>query len=117
MASIIYNNTLKVNPTTTYMPINIGGKFLDSQLNYPSDGVLQTNFGIGAIGLKLDSSNGRYSLGDYNAISNGTQLIVDDANNTIKISAATVGGTHLPTSTFLKINVNGNNYVLGLLAP
>jgi hypothetical protein len=118
MASIVYNNSnAKVNPTTNYLPINVNGKFVDSNLNTPSDGVLQTNFGGGAMGLKLDSSSTQYTLGDYNNIANNTKIIIDDANNTIKISAATVGGTHLPTATFLKISVNGNPYTLGLLQP
>jgi len=117
MASIVYNNNTKVNPTTNYLPINVNGKFEDSEINRPADGQLQTNFVTGPVGLKLDSTSAQYTLGDYANLANNTKIIVDDANNTIKISAATVGGTHLPTSTFLKISVNGSNYTLGLLAP
>tara|TARA_R110000822_G_scaffold8411_4_gene33102 strand:+ start:84 stop:440 length:357 start_codon:yes stop_codon:yes gene_type:complete len=118
MASIVYsNNNAKVNPTTNYLPINVNGEFLDSELNRPNDGVLQTNFSSGAIGLQLNSTSTQFTLGDFDNIGNNTKIIVDDTNNTIKISAATVGGAHLPTATFLKISVNGSPYVLGLLAP
>lgn len=118
MAAIVYNNNnARVNPTSNVIPINVNGKFVDSEINRPSDGTLQTTFANGRIGLHLDSTSTRFTLGDYNNIANNTKIIVDDANNTIKIEAATVGGAHLPTSTFLKINVNGNNYVLGLLSP
>jgi hypothetical protein len=118
MASIIYNNSnARVNPTTNYLPINVNGKFVDSELYRPSDGQLQKNFhGVG-LGLKLDFLANQYTLGDFDNVASNTKIIVDDANNTIKISAATVGGTHLPTSTFLKITVNGTPFTLGLLQP
>lgn len=118
MASIrVGGGFARVNPTKNYMPINTNGKFLDSDINRPADGQLQTNFGGAALGLKLDSTAGQYTLGDFDNVDNNTKIIVDDANNTIKISAATVGGVHGPTATFLKISVNGSPYTLGLLAP
>ena len=118
MAAIVYSNSnAKVNPTTNYLPINVNGEFLDSDINRPADGQLQTNFGGAGLGLKLDSTAGQYTLGDFDNVDNNTKIIVDDANNTIKISAATVGGVHGPTATFLKISVNGSPYTLGLLAP
>ena len=118
MASIVYNNSnARVNPTSTYLPININGKFVDSEINRPVDGQLQTNFAVGAIGLKLDSTSNQYTLGDYNSINNRTTITVDDSNQTIKINSSTTGGSHLPTATFLKITVNGTPFTIGLLTP
>jgi len=117
MASIVYNNSnARVNPTPTFYPVNIGGKFVDSNLQW-ADGVLFSVFGTGYIGLKLDTPNSRYILGDYNGISNITWFGVDDANQQLEVSAPLTSGVKVLSNKFIRIKVNSVSYLLPLYIP
>lgn len=107
----------RVNPTSLYIPINVGGKFVDSEFNRPSDGVLRTTFAVGSVGLNLDTTLTKYSLGDYAGIANNTLFTVNDATRGLEYKGSTIGGVHAPTAVFLPIVVNGASYTILLNAP
>ena len=62
------------NPTSTYIPVNNSGSFIDSYLlSDNANGILKSvNSGI-----NLDFQNFAYSLGDYDKTYNGTSILVD----------------------------------------
>jgi hypothetical protein len=90
--------------------------------------VIQTK-SVNPIGLKLDFLNKEYRFGDFNAIDNGTQISIDDANEIIALFAnskisLTGNGLVNPTPpasstpvNYLVVEVNGIQYKIGLLNP
>ncbi len=60
-----------------------------------------------AKGLKIDFPNKSYSLGDFNSIDNGSRIVIDDANENIKINAnVNINLTSDNTSILIDGNTN-----------
>jgi len=122
------------NPRSTFLPINIGGAFVDSLIKQPSDGLIQTvnNLDI-TTGLYIDTASFNYKFGEWSNENNNTRIEIDDINEetlikssalNLEIQAATVtgpvvtiGGIHAPSGRYLQLSVNGAPYLIDLLNP
>lgn len=81
-----------VNPTSTFLPVNIGGTFENSSIKqdsrYQTATELTTVDNLGnSYGFKVDYPNQVISMGDFDYISNGSSIIIDDLSAIINISA------------------------------
>lgn len=81
-----------VNPTSTFLPVNIGGTFENSSIKqdsrYQTATELTTVDNSGSsYGFKVDYTNQTISMGDFDGINFGSAIIIDDLSAIINISA------------------------------
>lgn len=106
-----------VNPTSTFLPVNIGGTFENS--NIKQDSRYQTatelttvdNFG-NSYGFKVDYTNQVISMGDFDGINFGSAIIIDDLSAIINISANLSIGI-VCTDPSSVMSLSAGNFILG----
>lgn len=113
-----------VNPRSLFMPINVGGTFVDSLIKQPSDGVITTVNGSDiTTGVYLDTTNFISKFGDWSNEQNNSHISIDDLNEEMIIKCfniefvtnSVVGGVHTPSGRYLQLRVNGADYLIELL--
>ncbi len=122
MAITLRQKNIVLNPTKGYIPMKENNAlFVDSILNQTGsedNPVLQTTVAALNVGLKIAVSEStlRAALGDFENSLNGTSITVDDDNQQIVLSGNIEqnGGVVTPTTKYLKLNINGTNYLLPL---
>jgi hypothetical protein len=88
---------------------------------------INTTYSSQIKGLGINFTNRTYNLGDFNSLDNGTSVVVNDTAETVTITAeqdlAFVGagmestGAGGPSTKFLRILLNNNEYKIQLLDP
>jgi hypothetical protein len=136
--SIIYTRPASgsvPNPTTTFLPVNIGGSFVDS--NWTQDGVFNESTSLETVDNNATPFGFQYRItartvwmGDFDNAFDGTLITVKDDLGDIDIDAArvnfttdtvTITGTVLSgtasgsSGQHLKITINGTVYKIALL--
>jgi len=77
----------------------------------------QTYVGANGLGLKIDTNNGIYQLGDFDGNINNTSFGVDDNNITLIASSNLIAVSGGPTQNRLKIKIGGVDYLIVLETP
>ena len=119
-------NGTKILMDDNYRYINI----IANPITFWIDGLMNVsyfNYNGNDIGLKLDFANNLYFLGDYNGLTNSTQIIINNGNKDITLWAenslqlkgaglqsASAGGS---SGDHLVIYLNGTQYKIALLNP
>lgn len=122
MPITLRQKNIVLNPTHGYIPRQENNALLvDSILNQTgsdTNPVLQTTIAALNVGLKIAISQNslRAALGDFQNSLNGTCITIDDDNQQISLSGNIVqtGGIVTPTTKYLKLNINGTNYLIPL---
>lgn len=102
-----------VNPTSTFLPVNIGGTFENSSIKqdsrYQTATELTTVDNSGSsYGFKVDYTNQVISMGDFDGINFGSAIIIDDLAAIISIAAS-----QIISMASTDINLTAGNFVLG----
>jgi hypothetical protein len=126
MAGIIYNppGGANVNPTSTFIPLNIAGTFIDSCLVQDNDNasfqsIKTIDNNANDWGLIVAPTSLQVQLGDYQTLGNGTVFTLDDsaadisifAYNNVRLTTDATGTIILNTGPFVlnisSIRING----------
>lgn len=136
--SIIYTRPASgsvPNPTSTFLPVNIGGSFVDS--NWTQDAVFNESVFIETVDNNATPFGFKYLIpaqtvymGDFDNALNGTVITVKDGlgdididagrvnftTSTVTITGAVLSGTASGSSgQHLRITINGTIYKIALL--
>jgi hypothetical protein len=104
MAIIYTRPSGSVNPTSTFLPVNIGGTFENSSIKqdsrYQTATELTTVDNLGnSYGFKVDYTNQAILMGDFDGINFGTSININDLSAIINISANLAVGITCPDPT------------------
>lgn len=102
-----------VNPTSTFLPVNIGGTFENSSIKqdsrYQTATELTTVDNSGSsYGFKVDYTNQVISMGDFNGINFGSAIVIDDLAAVISIASG-----QIISMASTDINLVAGNFTLG----
>ena len=102
-----------VNPTSTFLPVNIGGTFENSSIKqdsrYQTATELTTVDNLGnSYGFKVNYTNQVISMGDFDGINFGSAIIIDDLSAIISIAAS-----QIISMASTDINLAAGNFNLG----
>jgi hypothetical protein len=117
MAAIVISQGSILNQTNDLLPKKLGNKFVNSPLEASNNAMLKSIFSNAYKGINLDPTTGTYELGDFAGNNNGTTIQVFDNGPYINFNGliSVVGGTHVPSGTYLNLYVNGVSYYITLL--
>jgi len=111
-----------INPTNDFLPKRSNATtFTDSLLKQTGvdEPVLETEFSGRLFGIKVNTFNNNIvaSIGDYNGLVNETCIVVDDEAGIIALHGTSIidsPGVVVPSANFLRLTINGINYLISL---
>lgn len=115
MAGIIINNPpiippQLINPTSTIMPVNYIGTFIDSNIKNLVDDIIETEVGGFPMGVNLDFTNQNFGIGNPAT----TTLNVNGGLGQIEIDGVLTTTPVVVADKLMYVKINGLDYYIQL---